>query len=142
MATCATALWPCVAGVVLRVIKLHVEWFVEARGEIFQRWIIAADVGMTDRTHRDRGRGELAAMTVGAGFMPGEAGRCRVVCSFVTRVAGKGAVALGVVEKSRVINLSALRYNGKAENTDDPDFKPRIDHLMSFRLSGTRSAIR
>lgn len=141
MAPGATTLRPRGAGVVLRVIKLHVEWFVEACREIFQRRIVAADIGVTDRTHRDSRRGELAAMTVSAGFMTGETWSCGVVGSFVARVAGEGTVALGVVEKSRVI-LGALRYHGKAEDTDDADFKPRIDHLMSFRLSGTRSAIR
>jgi hypothetical protein len=140
--TGATTLRPRCACVVLRVIELHVEWFVEARRKIFQRWIVAADVGMADGTHRDSGRGELAAMTISAGFMTGEAWRCGVVGSFVARVAGERVVALGVVKKFRVIDLSALRYYGKAENTDDADFKPSIDHLMSLRFSGTRSAIR
>lgn len=142
MATRATTLRARGAGVVLRVIEFHVELFVEACREIFQRRIVAADVGVADRTHRDSGRSELTAMTVSAGFVTGETWSCGVVGSFMARIAGEGTVALRVVKESRVIDLSAVCYHGKAEYTDDADFKPRIDHLMSFRLSGTRSAIR
>ena len=137
MTTGATTLRPRGARVVLRVIELHVEWFVEARRKIFQRRIVAADISVTDRTHRDGRRGELAAMTVSAGFVTGETRRCGVVGSLVARIAGEGTVALGVVEKARVI-----LGQGKREHTDDTDFEERIDHLMSFRLSGTRSAVR
>ena len=72
MAAHTAALWTRIAGVVLRVIELHVERFVEARGEVFQRWIVCFRVSVADQAHRDRGRGELSAMTVGAGFVTGE----------------------------------------------------------------------
>lgn len=137
MTTCATSLWSRYAGVVLSVIKLHVERFVKAGWKVFQRRIAAADVCVTDRAHRGSRRGELAAMTVRASLMTGKPWSCGVVGPFMTRVTGEGTMALGVVTEFRVV-LS--RENG--ENTNDADFEPRIDHLMSFRLSGTRSAIR
>lgn len=86
-------------GVVLRVIELDVEPLVEARRETFQRGGVAADVGVADDAHWDSGRSELAAVTVSASFVTGEAWRCGVVGSFVTGVAGEGTVALAGVEK-------------------------------------------
>ena len=68
----------------LCVIELDVERLVEARGKTLQRWIVAADVCVTDDAHRNRGRRELASMTLGAGFVTREARRCRVIASFVT----------------------------------------------------------
>ena len=93
------------AGVVLRVIELDVERFVKARRKIFERRIVAADVRVTDLAHRHLRRRELAAMTIGAGFVSGEARRRRVVGTLVTRVACERAVALAVVQKLRVIGL-------------------------------------
>ena len=97
------------AGVMLRVIKLHVERLVEARRKSFQRRVVAADVGMTDLAHRDLRCRELATMTIGAGFVTGKARCGGVVGAFVTRVAGEGAVALARVEKFRVVELRPLR---------------------------------
>ena len=94
----------------LRVVKLHVEALVEAYGEIFQRRIVAADIGVADDAHRHGGRGELTAVTVCASFVTRKARRRGVVCSFVTRVAGKGTVALAGVEKFRVIGLSESTF--------------------------------
>ena len=98
------------AGIVLRVIKLHIERFVEARGKIFQRRIAALGVGVTDDAHRNRRRRELPAMAVGAGFVTGKTRRRRVVGAFVTRSAGERAMPLAVVEKLRVISLGALDH--------------------------------
>ena len=108
MARSATRLWTRRAGVVLRVIKLHVERFVEARGESFQRRVAALRVGVTDEAHRNRRRRELSAMAVGAGFVTRKTRRCGVVGAFVTRGARECAVALTVVEKLRVITLGSL----------------------------------
>ena len=63
------------SGIVLSVIELDVERFVEACREILQRWIVTADVGMTDHAHRDLRRRELAAMTVSTRFVTRKAWR-------------------------------------------------------------------
>lgn len=127
MATDATSLRARGTGVVLRVIEPHVESFVEACGEILEGRIVAADVGVADNAHRDRRRCELAAVTISAGFMTGEARRCGVVGSFVTRVAGEGTVALARVHEFGVIELRTLgsscdrEYSHNADDTDDTD---------------------
>ena len=77
------------AGVVLRVIEFYVERFVEGRGETLQRRVVALRVGVTDQTHRNRRCRELAAMTVGTGFVAREARRRGIVGAFVTRAAGE-----------------------------------------------------
>jgi hypothetical protein len=76
MTTRAAALRFCRAVVVLFVIKFHVEWFVEARGKIFQRRIVAGRVRVTDDAHRYLRRRELAAMTISARFVTRKARRC------------------------------------------------------------------
>ena len=80
----ATSLWTRRAGVVLRVIEFDVEGFVEARRKVFEWRVAGTDVCVTDRAHRHLRRCELAAMTISTRFVSGEAGRCRVVCAFVT----------------------------------------------------------
>src|SRR5689334_19247803 len=87
------------AGVVLCVIEVHVERLVEARGKSFQRRIVALGVGVADQAHRNRGRSELAAMAIGAGFVPGEARRGGIVGALVTRVTGKRPMLRAAVEK-------------------------------------------
>ena len=74
--TRASALRTCRAVVVLRVIKFHVERFVEARGKVFQRRIVSACVHVADDAHRYLRRCELAAMTISARFVTREAWRC------------------------------------------------------------------
>jgi len=64
------------SGHVLSMIKLDIERFVEARRKILQRWIVTADIGVADNTHRHLRRRELPAMTVSAGFVTGKAWRC------------------------------------------------------------------
>ena len=83
----------------LSVIEPHVEWFVEARREIFQRRIVAGDICVADNAHRYRGGCELSAVTVSAGFVTGEAWVCGVVGSLVTRVTGEGTVSLARVKE-------------------------------------------
>ena len=61
------------AGHVLRVIELDVERLVEACGEVFEWWVVGANVCVTDRAHRHLRRRELAAMTISAGFVTREA---------------------------------------------------------------------
>ena len=61
-------------GHVLRMIEFHVETFVEAIRKGLARRIVAVDVLMTNRTHRNVRRGELRQMTTGAVFMPGKVG--------------------------------------------------------------------
>ena len=75
MTTRTAALWARGSRVVLSVIELDVERFVEARREILQRRIVTADVGMTDHAHRDLRRRELAAVTVSTRFVTGKARR-------------------------------------------------------------------
>ena len=133
------------AGVVLRVIEFHVEWLVEARRKTFQRRIVAADVRVTDRAHRNLRRRELAAMTISAGFVTGKAWRCGVVGAFVTRVAGEGTVTLAVVKKFRVIELAGPPERQKCSpqrERKEQLIRASLLHLMSLRLSGGRSAIR
>ena len=97
--TRATSLRASRAGVVLRVIELDVEWFIEARREVFQRWIVCFRVCVADQTHRYRRCGELPAMAVGAGFVARKARRRGVVSAFVTRIAGDRAMAWTAVQK-------------------------------------------
>ena len=87
------------AVIVLRVVKLDVECFVEAGWKTLQGRIVAADVGMTDLAHRHLRGGELAAMAFSAGFVAWKAWRCGVVRSLVTGVAGERSVTLARVEK-------------------------------------------
>ena len=63
------------SSVVLSVIKLDVERFVEAGREILQRRIATADVGVTNHAHRDLRRRELSAMTVSTRFVTRKARR-------------------------------------------------------------------
>lgn len=110
--TGATSLRTRRAGVVLRVIELHVERFVEARGKTLEWWIAALRVGVTDQTHRNRRRRELTAMAVGTGFVAGKTRRRGVVGAFVTRRARESAMPLAAVEKLRVISFGALGGHG------------------------------
>jgi hypothetical protein len=73
--TCTAALRARRSGIVLSVIELDVERFVEACREILERRIATADVGVADRTHRDLRRRELAAMTVSTRFVTRKAWR-------------------------------------------------------------------
>jgi len=124
----------------LRVIELDIEWFVEACGKIFQRRIVAADVGVTNLAHRDLRRRELAAMTIRARFVTGKPRCRRVVGALVTRVAGQGTVTLAVVKKLRVVDLRRGRLKEKKYSRKGA--KAQSNHLMSLRLIGGRSAIR
>ena len=96
------------SGVVLRVIELHVESLVEAHRKTLQRRVVALRVRVTDQAHRNRGRCELAAMTVSAGFVTGEARRDRVVGAFVTRVAGERAMLRAAMKKLGEISIGSL----------------------------------
>jgi len=75
MTTGATSLRSCCTVVVLRVVKLHVEWFVEACREAFEWRIVTGRVRVADYAHRYLRRCELAAMTISAGFMAWKARR-------------------------------------------------------------------
>ena len=75
MTTRAASLWTRAAAVVLRVIEFDVEGFVEVCGEVFEWRVVAADVCVTDGAHGHLRRGELAAMTISAGFVAREARR-------------------------------------------------------------------
>ena len=110
VATGATSLRTRRARVVLRVIELHIERFVETGGKILQRWIAALRVGVTDQAHRDRRRRELSAMAVGARFVAGKTRRRGVIGAFVTRGACECAMPLAAVEKLRVVRLRALYH--------------------------------
>jgi len=83
----------------LRMIELHVEGFIEARREVFEWRVTGANVCVTDTAHRHLRRRELAAVTIGAGFVTWEAWRAGVVGALVTRVAGEGAVMLARVKE-------------------------------------------
>src|SRR5688572_10596708 len=61
------------ALVVLRVIELNIESFIESRREIFERWVAALRVAVANQTHRNGRHCELAAVAVRAGFVSGEA---------------------------------------------------------------------
>jgi hypothetical protein len=84
---------------VLCVIEPHVEFFVEARGESFQRRIVAGNICVADNAHGYRGGRELGAVTISAGFVAGETRGRGVVGSLVTGVAGEGTVALARVKE-------------------------------------------
>ena len=143
--TVATLRWTRVTLVVLRMIKLDVEAFVETRGETLQRRVSALGIGVTDEKHRNRRRRELSPMAIRAGLVTGEARRGGVVSAFVTGSAGNGTVSLARVQKLRVIELGTLCRRRRAEAqrndgyTDDANV---FTHLMSLRLSGGRSAIK
>ena len=65
------------------MIEFDVEAFFERIGKSFARWIVAVDVLMTNRTHRNIRRGELRQVTAGAILMSGEAGPRGVVRSMM-----------------------------------------------------------
>ena len=98
------------AGVVLGVIELDVERFVETCRKILERRVVALSIGMTDQAHWNRRRRELTAMAIGAGFMTGKARRDVVVGAFVTRVAGDRTMFRARVEKLGVISLGTLGH--------------------------------
>ena len=125
-------------GHVLRVVKLHVETFVESGGEVFQRRIVALRVGVADQAHRNRRRRELSAMTIGASFVTRKTRRRGVVGSFVTRRAGERTVPLAGVQKLRVIDFGTLRRSRYPDNQCYQSCKKSI-HL---RFTGFRCAIR
>jgi hypothetical protein len=75
MTTRAASLRASGAGVVLRVIEFDVEGFIEPHRKVFKRRIVAADICVTDRAHRHLRCSELAAVTISAGFVTGEAWR-------------------------------------------------------------------
>ena len=95
MTTSAASLRSGRAGIVLGVVKFHIEWFVEAGRKILQRRIVTTHVSVADGAHRYLRCRELAAVTISAGFVTGKARRCRVIGAFVTRVAGEGTMSLG-----------------------------------------------
>ena len=136
VATDAAGLGARCAGVVLRVVELHSEGFVEARGKILQRRIAALGVGVTDQAHRDRRRRELSAMAVGAGFVTGEARRRGIVGAFVTRGARECAMALAAVKKFRIIRLRTLDHRYTQQKEAD------FNHLFAIRLICGRWAMR
>ena len=70
--------------VVLRVIELNVEAFIESRWKILERWVAALRVAMANQTHRNGRHCELAAVAIRAGFVSGEEWRGGVVGAFVT----------------------------------------------------------
>lgn len=133
------------ALVVLRVIELHVEAFIESRWKILERWIAALRVAVANQTHRNCRRRELSAVTISARLVSGEARRGGVVGAFVTGRAGEGTVSLARVEKLRVIDLRSLccrpRAGAQSYDKQTHDTNP-FTHLMSFRFSGGRSAIK
>ena len=81
------------------MIEPHVESLIETRRKVFQRRIIAGDICVADNAHGYRGRCELSAVTVSAGFVARETRRCGVVGSLVTGVAREGSVSLARVKK-------------------------------------------
>ena len=99
MTTGAASLRSRGAVIMLSVVKLYVKGFVEACRKTFQWRIVAADVSVTNSAHWYLRSCELAPVAIGARFVTGEAWRCRVVCTFVTRVAGKRAVFLARVQE-------------------------------------------
>ena len=117
MTTRTTFLRSPQAGVVLRVIELDVERFVEARRKTLERRIVGLRVRVTDETHRYRRARELAAMTVSAGFVAGEPRRRRVVGAFVTGATRDGAMLCAVVLKLRIVGIGVLghRRSGKRQ---------------------------
>ena len=120
----ATPLRASGAGHVLSVIELDVERLVEACRKILQRGITAVDVAVADDAHRDGRRRELAAVAISAGFVTGEARRHRVVPSFVTRIAGDGAVPLAGMKKLRIIlcKVCVLSKRNHHKDTEDTKF--------------------
>lgn len=88
----ATILWFRVAGHVLGMIEADVEILFEAIGKALARRIVAIDVLMTDRAHRNIRRGELCQMTTGAIFVTWKIRAHRVVRSPMTARAGQRCV--------------------------------------------------
>ena len=67
----AAALRPRRARHVLRVIKFHVEVFLELVGKTLPRRILAVHIRVADRTHGSVGRGELRSMAFEAILVTG-----------------------------------------------------------------------
>jgi hypothetical protein len=97
---------------------------------------------VTDQAHRYRGRGELSAMAVGAGFVTREARRRGVIGAFVTRRAGERAMTCARVEKLGVVSFRTLGREGHGRTQKPQTQQSKSNHLIALRLSGGRWAIR
>ena len=88
------------APVVLRVVELGVEAFVELGRERLKRRIASRQTRMTDIAHRNVGRDELREVAIGASLVAGEARRRVVVRARVARSAGQTRMVAGAVRES------------------------------------------
>lgn len=78
---------------------------VESRKALERRIGIAEVVDVTDRAHRDVGRGELGQVAIDAGFVSGESGLRRSAVALVAGVAVRRITEIGVRARTRVRKL-------------------------------------
>jgi hypothetical protein len=71
------------------MIELDVEGFLKAVRKGFQGRIIAADAGVTDRTHWHTGVGELRQVTGSAILVTGETWSPQIIIPMMTARAGR-----------------------------------------------------
>lgn len=82
------------AYVVLRVVKLRVEAFIEFGRERAERRIVARQTRMTNVAHRNSGSHELGRVAIGASLVSRKARRGGIVCALMTRSTGQTRVAV------------------------------------------------
>ena len=83
----------------LRVIKLHIEAFIETEWKCFQRRSGALDVAMANDAHRNFRRNKLCQVTLGASRVSGKRRCSGIVYARVTLGASKRGMALARVHK-------------------------------------------
>ena len=120
---------------VLRMIELHVEAFFEGGGKSFSRWIVAAQIAVTDRAHRRVGRGVLRAMALDAVAVPGPIGLRRVVGSMMTTRARNRSVLCTGVQKFRVIEIVTLWRCDEGKRKKEKGKNKRWNHVSDHLVS-------
>ncbi len=80
MTSLAAIRWSRRTGHVLGVIEFHIEAFIETGWKVFEWGLPAADIRVTDFTHRDDGSYKLRQMTVCAALMAWKTRRVGIVC--------------------------------------------------------------
>ena len=100
MARNATVSWTRGARHVLSVIELYVEAFFETCRKVFERWIAAVNIRMTNRAHRNARRYELSEVTTGASFVARKRWRGGVVAALMARRARQRCMLLACVSEN------------------------------------------
>ena len=96
---------------VLSMIEVNVEAIFELRRETLQRRIATLHIGVADKAHRNRGSDKLGQVAICAKLVAREAWNGGIVATaFMARSAGKGRMALALVNKFSVVEFRTLDH--------------------------------